>query len=264
MDASGKPLISLRHVAAEANVSRMTASRALRWGTPVSAPVRERVQAAATRLGYHKDRLVSELMTSFARQHVPVFREVLAALWWEPWPDLQASPPGFNRELRRGLCLGAERFGCQIDDILIPDANPGRKLNRLLEARGIQGVLILPPPDDLQTPDLDWKKISVVTVGSSLREPELNRSQHHHYNAMSRVLQEVRKRGYRRPAFLMQKQLEERARRAYLGAFLAWQGSEQAGLVHPDAHDDDPKLPAWLRRVRPDVVVAENDQLRRR
>jgi DNA-binding LacI/PurR family transcriptional regulator len=261
MQPPDKPLVSLRHVAAAAGVSRMTASRALREGTPVGGDVRERVRAAAARLGYRRDRMVSELMRSFARQHVPEFREVLAALWWEPWPEMEGGNLGFHCELRRGLHAGAERFGCRIDDLLIPAKASRGALQRLLRARGIQGVLILPPADDSPAPELEWGELSVVAVGSSLQEPEMNRAQHHHYNAMSRALRAVRVKGYRRPAFLMQSRVEERARRAYLGAFLAWQGVEQANLVHPDAHDDDPKLPDWLRRARPDVVVAENDQL---
>lgn len=240
----------------------MTASRALREGTSVRAEVRARVRQAAARLGYHQDRLVSEVMTSFARQNVPAFRETLAALWWESWPELESPVASFNREMRRGLHRGAERFGCRIDDILIPSVHPGRVLSRMFTSRGISGVLILPPlREDVPAPELPWDRLTAVTIGSSLRTPDLNRAQHHHYNAMSRVLRETALMGYRRPALLVQKRLEERTRRAYLGAYLAWQGAEHANLVHPDARHDDPSLPTWLKRVRADAVIAENEQL---
>jgi DNA-binding LacI/PurR family transcriptional regulator len=254
--------MSLRRVAELAGVSRMSASRALRGADGVGEAVRARVLAAAERLGYRQDPLVSELMTNFVRRRMPVHRETFAALWWQPWPDFDAAGPHYPLELRRGLHEGAERHGCKIDEMLIPEKRAGALLVRRMQARGIRGVIITPHPGvALCAPDLAWEKLSAVTIGSTLREPSLNRAQNHHYQAMQRALAEVERRGYRRPVLLMQAVVEEASRRAYLAAFLAMRGADRAADVHPDAHAGDESLAAWVRDRGADVVIAENDQL---
>lgn len=240
----------------------MSASRALRNGTQVSEELRTRVREAADAVGYRSDRLVSELMTSFAKRRVPMFRETVAALWWEPWPELDAPDHDFNTEMRRGLHAGAERHGCRLENVLITPKTSGDSLRRRLVARGIRALILTPPPRaDQPAPALPWGEFSAVTVGSSLRTPSFNRAQNHHYQAMERALSEIAARGYRRPVLLMQASVEERSRRAYLAAFLAWRGAESAGDIHPDAHATDAGLAAWIKRRRADVVIAENDRL---
>src|SRR5262245_25256178 len=96
--SSHRPPISLRHVAEAAGVSRMTASRALRPGSPVAPAVRERVLAAARDLGYSPDKMVSEVMTSFVKRQPVKYRETLAVLWWpERWATMK-SGDGFFRD----------------------------------------------------------------------------------------------------------------------------------------------------------------------
>jgi LacI family transcriptional regulator len=255
-------LISLRDVAEAAGVSRMSASRALREGTKVSAELRGRVRAEAERLGYRGDRLVSEVMGSFAGGRAVGYRETFAVLWWRPWPALDTGGFDFAVEMRRGLHDGAELHGCRLDEVLIPERRAEAVLRRRLRARGIAGVIITPPPvAGMAAPELPWGEFSAVTLGSSLSRPALHRAQNHHYQAMERVLEEVAARGYERPVLLMQASVEERAHRAYMAAFLAWLGAKRAGDVHPDARDTDGGLAMWARARRADVVIAENDRL---
>lgn len=257
-----KQVISLRDVAEAAGVSRMSASRALRDGTLVSVELRERVRAEAERLGYRRDRLVSEVMAGFAGGRALEYRETLGVLWWRPWPELDATVGDFDGDMRRGFYDGAEIHGCRLDELLIPEKNAEAVLRRRLRARGIRGVIITPPFRVGQVaPALSWEELSVVTLGSSLVRPALHRAQNHHYQAMERVLEEVAARGYRRPVLLMQVSVEERAHRAYLAAFLAWRGAKHAVDVHPDARDTDRGLAKWVAARKADVVIAENDRL---
>ena len=99
--------------------------------------------------------------------------------------------------------------------------------------------------------------LAAVTVGTALRSPELNRAQHHHYNALGRVLDQLDAMGCRRPVLLTQR---GQAHRAYLAAFLAWRGAECAKDVNSEPYFED-DLAAWVRRRRADVVVTENDEL---
>jgi LacI family transcriptional regulator len=251
-------LVSLRAVADASGVSRMTVSLALRDDPRISPAQRARVQAAARALGWTPDRLVSEVMTSFVRRRVPTFRETLGVLWWRPWAELEALPTAFHRDLRRGILGAAARHGCKVDEFIIPARKDGPMLRRQMAARGIQAVIITPPSGEhIAAPALPWERISSVTVGTNLREPELNRAHHHHYNAMVRILSRLDALGCRRPVLVIQ---PGQARRAYLAAFLAWLGPQRADDVNQDAYLE-PDLPAWVKARKADVIIAENDEL---
>ncbi len=251
--------VSLRMVAERLGVSRMTVSLALRDDERIRPELRVRVRATAAALGWTSDPLVSEVMRSFVRRRRPVFRETIAVLWWRPWAELEALPTAFHRELRRGLQEGAARQGCGIDEFIIPAGSRAHAtLRRQLRARGIRAVVITPPANEqTPAPDLPWEDLAAVTVGTALRSPELNRAQHHHYNALGRVLDRLEAMGCRRPVLLTQR---GQAHRAYLAAFLAWRGAECAKDVHSEPYFEA-DLAAWVRRRRADVVVAENDEL---
>ena len=62
MSDPSRPVVTLEHVALAAGVSRATASRALTGSGPASAGVRQRVQAAADRLGYVPDLVARALV----------------------------------------------------------------------------------------------------------------------------------------------------------------------------------------------------------
>jgi DNA-binding LacI/PurR family transcriptional regulator len=251
-------VVSLRAVAEAVGVSRMTVSLALRDDGRIRPELRAKVREAAISLGWVADPLVSEVMRSFVRRRKPTFRETIAVLWWRPWEELEALPTAFHRELRRGLAEGAARHGCGLDEFTIPARNAGAVLRRQLKARGIRAVVITPPANErIPAPGLNWGELAAVTVGTALRVPELNRAQHHHYNAMGRVLDRLAALGCERPVLLTQR---GQAHRAYLAAFLAWQGPDRAGDVNSEPYGEG-DLAGWVRRRRADVVVAENDEL---
>jgi len=259
------PVVSLRQVAEAAGVSRMTVSRAFKPDAPIKPELRARVLAVARELGYEPDRLVTELMTSFVKRRPVKYRETFAALWWpERWANLSNNARGFGAAVRRGIEAGAEHHGCGIEHVVLSDRVGVRALGRMLEARGIGGVLITPPPSaEVVAPALDWTRFCAVNIGTTLREPRLHRSQISHYSDMVRVLETLRRRGCRRPCLLLRVDLEERMQRAYAAAFQVWQ-ADGVGRIWRAASPDAPGLAAWLRKTRPDVVVADTDVWRRR
>lgn len=252
-------VVSLRQVAEAAGVSRMTVSRAFKEDSPMRAELRERVLVVARKLGYEPDRMVTELMTSFVKRRPVKYRETLAALWWPERWQLQAASCGFNSEIRRGIEAGAARHGCGVEHVVLSAKQSGAALTRMLQARGIHGLLITPPlTADVLAPALDWNAFSAVCIGTTLREPKLHRAHVGHYSAMVQVLERLRDRGYRQPCLLLRHDLEERMRRAYAAAFTVWQ-EDGAERIWRASGYGSPGLIEWVRARAPDVVIGDTD-----
>lgn len=246
----------MRDVAAAANVSRMAVSRAFRPDSSLSPGLRRLILETAERLGYRPDPLVTKLMTSFAQRRAVDYRETLGVLWWpERWKQTD-SPLSFAAKLRAGLEAAAVPHGCRLDHFVIGKTT-APALDRMLAARHIQGVILTPPATpDAAAPRLDWSKLSVMVVGSSLREPAFNRVHQHHYAAMVEVVRRLRERGFKRPVLVVSAELEERMQRAYTAAFLAHDAGPPEQVLRL-ASGETAGLARRLQSLRPDVVIID-------
>ncbi|WP_269522214.1 LacI family DNA-binding transcriptional regulator [Coraliomargarita parva] len=250
--------VSLRHVAETVGVSRMTVSRAFKEDASIKPELREKILKTARELGYSPDTMVSELMTSFASRRPVNYQETFAAIWWpERWKNVNAGH-GFDSDIYRGLNEGANLHGRGMDHFVLSKDMPPRVIMRMLKARNIQGVILTPPASaSIGAPDLEWDSLSTVIIGSSLREPKFHRAQASHYTAMVQALGIIGKRGYKRPCLLVRSDVETRMLRAYTAAFLAW-GHPKKHIWHASTPETK-ELPAWLKRMNPDVIIADWD-----
>ncbi len=236
----------------------MTVSRAFKPDSSIKPEVRERVLKVAKDLGYVPDTMVSELMTSFASRRPINYQETFGAIWWpERWKCIDAGQ-GFEADIYRGLIEGAKLHGRKIDHFIISKDMTPRAIMRILQARNIQGVILTPPASvKIGAPDLEWDKLSSVIIGSSLREPQFHRAQASHYAAMVKALEILQERGYKKPCLLVRSDVEQRMLRAYTAAFLAW-GHADERIWHAATPSSD-GLPDWLKRHKPDVIIADCD-----
>lgn len=251
-------VVSLRDIAEAVGVSRMTVSRALKPGTAVRPQLREKILQTAKKMGYVQDMMVSELMTSFAHRRPVHYQETFAALWWpERWRNLRIEAD-FDAEVYRGLKEGAQLHGRSIDHIVLTPEMKPHVLSRVLQTRNIQGVILTPPlPANTPAPELEWDRLSVVSIGSSLSEPVLNRTQVNHYQGIVLALKVLAQRGYRRPCLLVRVDLEERMQRVYSAAFLAW--GHPAERIWRQSAPNVEAMHAWLHQRAPDVIIADSD-----
>ena len=105
-----------------------------------------------------------------------------------------------------------------------------------------------------------------AVIGQAEWVPELHHSGHHHYHAMRVTLDELGRRGCRRPAVLLDAQTNQRGRRAWEAAFLVYhpQPRDAAGLILHGLPGSAAELQAWLARKRPDAVILHFNELVRR
>jgi len=106
--------------------------------------------------------------------------------------------------------------------------------------------------------DLTWTYFSVVAHGLSIAHPVFHRTSNDHYQSVVLALTECRRRGYRRPGFVMDEPLSQRLELRWEAAFRLHR--EKLGFqtgVPPLLYQswDPDEVAAWVRRHRPDLIV---------
>ena len=247
--------MTLTQVAAAAGVSLATASYSLRNDPRIPKATADRVRAVADRMGYRPNPRIAALMAHI-RQAQPVTEgERIAFLWIDALPGTRPYRAIFDGAKER-----AEQLGYSLEEFW--RASPGlsdHRLEQILHARGIVGVLI--SPSRLTDPKFkiqwNWNLFSPVVIGTAESEPELHHSAHHHYGGMRLAMLGLQAMGKRRIVGLLDKRIEERARRPWSAAFLAhhpllnraWEFLQQE---NPESIAD---LALRIRQRKPDAIV---------
>ena len=134
--------MSVREIAAATGLSVATVSRALRNDPKVSVATRERVHAAAKKLGYSHNPYVGQMMSSLRRRHGSTFRGNMALVWKNAYPGLDLDAR--LQQTFDGMRTRAEELGYSLNEFDLA-ANKPESLRRILVSRGIRGVLLYMP-----------------------------------------------------------------------------------------------------------------------
>lgn len=203
------PAIILRDVAAAAGCSAATASRALRGSSRISPATRERVAAAAARLGYRPDPLLGALARYRTRNRRVRQRETIVLI--DTWPAAMATPlPG--RLLERCANLGYELERAHLG----ADPAEHRQVAGQLLQRRIRGLLLgtgVVQQDEL---DLPWDRFACVSVSGAPRMRFFPSVTANYAQNIRLVLAELQLRGYRRPGLALDTWILQATREACL------------------------------------------------
>lgn len=241
----------MRQIAAEAGVSVVAVSCALRGGPGVSENTRARIRSIAESLGYRPDPLLSHLMYHLRSKRQPRGRHNIAYLHW-PKDD-------YRERVLRGARSHAEQHGYHMDVIRMNEETlTPRVLQRMLIARGIAGLVFGPAPTQDYSSLLNWSNFSVVLTSHSVMQPNFNRVVPNHYSATRSALAELTKRGYRRIGLVVPPCVEEHENSFYRAAFTL-RAAEQPTWppicyhdpeIHPPSH-----LRTWYDAHHPDALI---------
>ena len=170
--------VTLADIAHEAGVHKTTVARALRNSPRIGLAVRQHIRHLAETMGYRPDPHLSRLMAQIKTTD-PAHQTDTIALW-NPLPH-SLRDEWVMYELRR-MCLGAEeeaaRHGYQLEEFYFGDAAlTPRRLEKILQARGIRAVLIF-PAYDVWSLDLDFERLAAVTLSHSLKSPAIHKVLH--------------------------------------------------------------------------------------
>ena len=256
----------MKHVAEAAGVSVMTVSLALRRAPSIPEATRERVRAAAEKLGYRRNPLVAALMADL-RGRKARGAEAHVIAYVESYPATATKQQaGTLRRFRAGAVAGAAKHGFALQGFRLGEGGLSEaRLEQVLEARGIRGVVFAPFPRTDSALTQPWRNHALAAVGYSLARPALHRAVNHQAHSIRLALAELRARGYRRIGFVIRRHEDERTERNWLAAvLLAQHDAVKTGMRFPlqlTENVERAELLAWVRRERPEVVVTTEEEV---
>ena len=254
--SAGAPGPTLRDLARDLGVSRTTVSLALNHHPRIPAQTRERVAAAAARLGYRPDAKVSRLMNYLRLRRRAVTHETIAVI--NSFPDREPWRTNTHlRTVRESLATRGPEIGFAIEDFWLaePGMTPAR-LSGILRARGIEGIVLLAFPTFTPTLDFDWHEFACVALGHSLGAP-LHRVSPHQYRDLNTALRELAALGYERPGLVLNPDVDQRVEHYYVAAYYVAQSRRPARermepLLFTGGRE---QLLRWFEREQPDALL---------
>lgn len=258
--------ITLRDIAKELGVSKATVSEALRGGHHVSPGRRREIQRLARRMGYVPDPFLSGL-AAHRRSRAPA-KAHGALAWLNHWkrPERLLEFREF-RGYWRGAGEAAARYGYRLDEVRWEMECSAKRLERILLARGIEGVLIPPHNDLLDWGDFDWSKFSVLRFGMSVQNPDSNLVTADVFRAIVMAISTLHRYGYGRIGVTVNKAFNERLSGSFLSGFFYAQTllklqpalpPLETTLTLRDADDLERQkgaLKQWVKREKPDAIL---------
>lgn len=250
--------ITMRQIAAAANVSVATVSMALRHSRKISQDTSDKVRAAARGLGY--DVPSTPAQPARRRERPAPGAEVIAYVTSFPtkegWHQNRFSPAAFE-----GARLRASQRGYTLEHFWLNEENMGaRRLARLLQSRGIVGLCIAPFPDAVPLFSFPWDTFAAAAIGYSMMSPAVHRACPHQFQGMSLALQSLRKQGYRRIGVALGKRVSKIVAKNWIAAVLLFQhtyGRNAATCLVYEESDRD-ELKEWMRVNQPDAMVVSD------
>jgi LacI family transcriptional regulator len=251
--------VTLRDIAVRCRLSTAAVSLALRNHRSIPDGTRSRVKNASEAMGYRPDPALAALNFYRHNRLSNAKGNVLAYVTcfdsrngWQEFPFFQRAYDGARER--------AKYLGYRIEDVWLnePGLSPDR-FGSILENRGIRGIIIAPLPRPASKLDLPWQKFSCVTIGPSLVDPELHSSCGNQYQAMLLALDELRLLGYRRIGLILDPDADRRHQRKYQAALAIADVGKAQPLIA--SHPNDTEIKAWLKKEKPDAVVANEDSM---
>jgi LacI family transcriptional regulator len=253
--------VTMDQIARKLNLDQSTVSLALRNSPRVSASTKERVRAAANRMGYKTNPFVAALMRMRrSRSKTP---QVPVVAWISCWdtPDRWMAVPSF-KAFHAGARERLHASGFRLEHFWLDykTMTPSR-LSSILWNRGISRLIIAPVPNHRSTLDLDWEKFSAVAIGPSLHCPQLDNVQSAYYDAITQAFTRCSELGYRRVGLAIDTDELNRFNKRFLASYLVncpAVGKQRKLEIFTEPLGSAAGAKAfktWLRRNQPDVVV---------
>ena len=254
-----RPSPTLTEIAAAAGVSRYTVSLALRQNPRVSAEARRKVEAAAQKLGYRPNPTLSALMRSIrgkARGQRLTSLALVLAVDKPAWTGRHR----YLADISAGAKARCEEAGFAFERFLVPPDRPNpRHLQHMLDARGVDGVIIGPFPRIGLGLGLDYEKLAYVSIGQTLTEVPTHRIETATFLNLRKVISAALALGWDRPGLAITNRMNAALQTMLLGAYLGFMHGRAKNPPRPLIYDEDTLTPAelahWVRTQKINAVL---------
>ncbi len=249
--------VTLRTIARAVGVCPTTVSLALRNSPQLPVATRERIRRVADAMGYRPDPRVRAWLAS---RRGPGASNGEALAYLNPFPDDRAwekSPSIIC--FHDGAKARAEELGFRWETLWFRKLGLSqRRLDAILAARGVRGLIIGSFPEAHAHLRLDWKRYVAIAQGMSLLRPELPRACNNYYETMGTLLRNLTKLGYERAGLFIDENFDDRCRHLWLASYLVHAHERARSKLPPCIVKVEERriFERWLKRHRPDVVVA--------
>ena len=259
-------------VAAKLGVSRIAVSMALRDHHRISLELRRKVKRLAREMGFVPDPFLSAL-AAHRRQRVQAKEHGVLA-WINHWKDPKRLRQFKEFDLYwRGASAAAVKFGYRVDEVRWEMDCPPKRLEKILLARGVEGILIPPHGNLIDWEDFDWNKFSVVRFGESVPNPDSNLLTSDGFRATVTAFKKMHEYGYRRIGLTVNGEFDQRIGGNlscgfyYAQVLLALKPALPPLLTFLKSRTPEEfsrqkaALAAWLKQHKPDAVLVPDIEI---
>lgn len=259
-----KKIPSYVDIAKLAGVSQMTVSLALRDHPTLPVATRRRIQQIADEIGYKPDPNIGRML-SYIRNRRECRSTPSVAYLHAMQTDSNFGPSRSRQRLLEGARARCAALGFQVDEFwLHQDGLTPSRMCSILQARGIEGILVPPFPSNIGRFDFDWRPFSAISTSHSSEFLGLDLVNTNRQQTINLAMEKLRSLGYRRPGLIMDVERDRRTGHNILSHFL-WHQSLQPKTNGPAVlfmpYVERRALAGWLRRERPDVVLSMGDEV---
>lgn len=257
---------TIRQIASACGFSPATVSLALRGDRQISGRTRECVQKKAREMGYQINPLVSAFMAY--QRSTRTNRMITSTLGFlTDVPRVAFAQNSCWARFLNGARARALQLGYSLDPFFLADEPlPAKRINQILQSRGIRGILLCGfASKDLRSV-LDLSAYATTIIGCNPNQTVVPGAENDHVMMMQRVFDELSARNYNRIAMALHMADNKHADYHYKLAFSHLQfnsaGSHNVPLFNlSTATRED--FARWLRDHRPDVVISKYNIVQR-
>lgn len=257
------PSATLKDIARATGVSLMTVSRVLRGSPRVSAEKRDLVLKEARRLNYQPNPHLTRMM-QLVRGGKQVHQRAVIAVIREYVPQDDLLSPSYQYVPIEPIRSRAHGHGYGVEEFWLgKDGLTPRRLQKILHARGIEGVIVSPQSLQLPCSKLDYSPFAAVTFGYAMREPALHMTAGNMTLGIQKATEELTARGYRRIGVAVTSWIVNRSQFGYSGGLFHFQQSlpleDRVPLLlmpHNDISHGYEVFAQWMRAHQPDALIS--------
>ena len=254
--------ITVRDIAEEVGLHFTTVSEALRGSPRIKESTRAKVVAAAERMGYRPDPVLSALSSYRSSQLRSSFQGVLA--WINSvLPNKEfIKEKSFYNDCYQGALNRAKSLGYNLELFWIGDEEmTGKRLSQILQSRNIVGVVVGPLSKKLDHFHLEWENFTSVRIGYSLKETRLTNVISDQFQNTRSAMEKVYMDGFRRIGFACPDFLDSRVSNKFLGGYLSlaypyFGKPPLPPFIDKEQHGDSEAFMKWYKRHQPEVILA--------
>jgi LacI family transcriptional regulator len=263
-----KRYYTLADIAAKAGVHVTTVSLALRDHPSIPPTTRARIRTIAKEFNYQRDPLLDALNFHRSRQTQQT-RSVNCAFVVHAGTTRLFGGNHYQPLVYAGAKAAAEARGHTLDIFVVGQGHlaPAR-LNTILNARGITGVLLSTFEIDIEQLDLDWQQFCAVKIECLHLSPHLDAVSNDQLQVARLAMRHLRKLGYRRIGLATAREDQTRLAESFgMGVLIEQASLPETECVPPLIFSlaEVPALPRivpeWMKANQVDVIISNWNEL---